>query len=626
MIDNGNDFLDLSEEIEESQDEEVFRIIPKDLHIPELEEEVALYLSRAFQFPKNDKKYKPVTILQTKDPDEFKRWVLEQRRRCLEGYDGMSGKMYFYFNFCKIVSLRGAITPEYRVVDAEWFKLVDACQKSRKWGIVCVKRRRVGASWKEAADALHDAIFKKNFHVGMNSKTDRDSQLLFSKVKYLYDNLPDFFRVRTLSSTNSYLEFARWDKSVTPRRKVGNRSDVMAVAPTDTAFEGQLLNKWICDEAGKISNLEQLYAYTEPCLYQETLRAGMPIIFGTSGDVGNEGKELKKMWQHAAVYKFKRFFFTGYMGLYTDEYGNDNVEDCIRWIIYTRHEKAKLGNKALSDFIQQYPLTINEAFNQASAGGIGDIIRINKQKASLMINPPKQVSGRFRRNSEGVVEWVPDRRGSAILYEHPKDDTKNSYVAGCDPADHDDAYDEASDLSLYILSKAQGLEPPRIVLEYTDRPKNVDDFYEQALMALEYYNDTKVLIERNRYGMIKYFDTMGKKYLLQRTPTSVTRMFGGRAQTMGLQMTPAVKEYLKELIALYVKDYCEFIQSEELLDEFISFGSRNTDKAMAFGIALILLREVERIEPSSISKTKSKLPTFMYIKQDGRIKRVNIKT
>lgn len=616
------DYFDLEDEVDILDEEDVFNVVPVSKYIPDYELEVKNYMANVVPFPKNTIKYESLKIPAFDSREKEREWQIEEIRRCKEGWNGLTGKMYFYFNFCKIVSLKGRQPPQFRVCDAEWFKLIDLCQRSRQYGIICVKRRRVGASWKEAADCLHDVSFKTDFHIGMNSKTERDSQLLFSKVKYLYDALPNFLRVRTLSNTSSFLEFAYWHPSSVPKKKVGNRSDIIAVAPTDSAFEGHLLNKWICDEAGKIPNLEQLYSYTEECLMQETIRDGCPIIFGTSGDVGKEGKGLRLMWKFSHIYKLKKFFFAGWAGLYVDEYGNDNVEDCVRWIIYKRHEKAELGNKAWSDFVQKYPLNPKEAFNQASTGGIGDSNRINAQKNSLMVDPPKRVFGRFAFDAEEKVKWIPDHNGKCIIYEHPQANKKGLYVAGADPADHDDAYDEASDLALYILSRPDGLQPPKIMLEYVDRPKNVDEFYEQARLALMYYNDCKVLIEKNMAGMIKYFDRAGNKHMLAITPVSVTRMFGGKINTIGLRMTEQVKPYLAELCALFVKDYCEMIPSEELLDDFLAYGSRNTDRAMAFGIALIFLNDNVKAKVTDSTIGPARTPNWGFYKVGERIVRV----
>jgi len=614
--------LDFNVDIPEEADDK-FRLIPQSEYVPEWEQEVDRYLRISGHLPKNTIMYTHIEVPKDLEPTRLNAWYTEQIRRCKEGYNGMSGKMYFFYHFCWIQGQKKKQRPDFRVIDNVWFTFVEACQKSNEWGIICVKRRRVGASWKEAADVLHDCIFNTHFNVGMNSKTERDSYSLFNKIKFLYEHLPAFLRIPTTkSNTKSFLDFSYTVKDKAGNKNTkGNFSTVLAVAPTDTAYEGLMLSKWVCDEAGKIRNLATLWQYTEDCLMQETRRVGMPIIFGTAGDIGAEGKDLEYMWRNANQYKLKKFFFAGWMGLNCDEYGNDDRVNCIRWVVYERHRREGLRIEELNTFIQKYPLTVPEAFTVTTSAGVGNIIKIKAQQQSLREIPVKSTKGRFTMTTNGVVNWVPDLMGKCVLYEHPKDAVESLYIGGCDPADHNEVFNEVSDLSMYIIKRREGTDPARIVFEYTDRPSDVTEYYEQAMMASIYYNKAKILIERNRYGMINFFEKSEYKYLLARTPKGIIRVNGTKTTTYGLQMTPANKDYLKGLIAKYVEDDYEFIPSYELLEEFAYFGARNTDRAMAFGVALILLEDYN-YPVTSTAEAKSKIPHFGYKNIGGRITRV----
>lgn len=612
--------LDFNIDIPEEADDK-FRVIPSEEYNPEWEQEVARYMLVSGSLPKNIVKYEHEELPRNLDKAGFQRWALVQIDRCKNGYNGMSGKMYFYFNFCWIQKLGKKIRPDFRVVDNEWFKFVEACQKSNEWGIICVKRRRVGASWKEAADCLHDVLFNTHFQIGMNSKTERDSLSLFTKVKFLYEHLPAFLRIPTTkSNTKNFLDFSYVVKDETGNKTTkGNFSTILAVAPTDNAYEGQMLSKWICDEAGKIKNLAVLWQYTEDCLMQETRRVGMPIIFGTAGDIGAEGKDLEYMWRNAHQYKLKKFFFAGWMGLTSDEYGNDDKEAGIRWVVYERHRREGLRIEELNSFIQKYPLTVPEAFTVTTSAGVGNVVKIKAQQQSLRSLAVKKTHGWFRKTKDRV-EWVPDPRGKCIIYEHPLP-LESLYVGGCDPADHNDVFDEVSDLCMYIMKRQQGTDPPRIVFEYLDRPADVTDYYEQAMMAAIYFNNAKILIEKNRYGMIKHWENSEYKHLMARTPKNVTRMKAQREMAYGITMTEPNKKYLKELTAKYIEDFYEFIPSYELLDEFLYFGARNTDRAMSFGICLILLEDYN-YEIQTKAQLISKTPHFGFRNINGRITRV----
>ena len=528
----------------------------------------------------------------------------------------MSPKMYFWYNYVKIwdVEQDKIFRPDFRVCQQEWFQHIEDVQASKEWGLICVKRRRVGASWLEAADVLHDCITRPLFKVGMTSKTAEDAVELFKKVKFIYDNLPAFMRPTSAAgNTQTSIDFSRFIKDETgSRKKIGLQSEILVKAPSETSWEGYALKKWVADEAGKIGKLKNLFSMSQEVMRKGFRRVGTPVIFGTSGDIGKEGRDLKDMWYSADVHKLKRFFFGGWMGVdgFVDEYGNDLKEDAIRWIIYERKRRESLSTKEYNDFLQQYPLTVQEAFTSNDDQGLGNQAKINSQLTSLAENPVKAKRGYFRLDTEESVIFVPDNRGQCIIYEDPTPGVKNQYVAGSDPTDHEiEDTRNASSLSTFIMKKPSGLDPPKIVFEYTDRPNIPRDYYEQALMALIYYNNTRVLIERNKAGMITYFDERGFKHLLQPSPQGLTRLISSNTFAVGLYLTKSVKKYTEELIEEYIEDYSEYIPSRELLEEFKDYGVANTDRVSALAMTLVLLRE-DKSKTRDTSSPKFQIATL----------------
>lgn len=611
-----------------SKTKEQITNVPEKDRIPELEEQVQYFLNTTPSFERNEIKHERATPPTFENSIQEREWQIREIRRCKYGHNGMSGRMYFWFNYVYIKNITGGkIRPEFRVCDNEWFKTVTEAVESREWGIVCPKRRRGGFSWKNAADATYDALFNKHYVVGMNSKTERDSIELFKKVKFIYSSLPSFLRASTQAGNSDMsMFFARIEKDEKGNKIYkGNQSEIFVVAPTVSAYEGRMLNKWICDEAGKIDKLEQLWNFTEDCLMEETVRAGCPIIFGTSGEVSKSGYGLKEFWYNSEIYKLKRFFFAGWMGILVDEFGNDKKEEAIRWIIYERHRRRNMDPKAYNDFIQKYPLTPEEAFSQASEGGIGDIVKINLQMADLNKNPAKFKIGYFKESSEGEVIFVPDHRGKIKMYQDVDRTLRNGYVAGCDPVDHDlsgEKTKDHSDLALYLIRKPFGKTGRTICLEYVDRPAKASEFYEQAILILRYYNGTKLLIEKNRYRMISFFEENGFKYLLSGSPQSMKRKRTRSINDVGVTMNEDMIVYMKSLIAEDVDNNCEEIPSKELLQEFIDFGSRNTDRAYGYGLALMELKESKTLAKRSEKLDKTK-PRFSYKNINGKIVRVS---
>lgn len=598
---------DIFEQLEgkEPEEDEVVDI-PMALRTEEEEERVTYYMATQKDvladigmkpFVENTHKFTRVKIPTFQDKRKKRIWEEEEIKRCKEGYKGMSGKMYFYFNYSWMINLsKGKFVPQYMTAQNEWFKLISSLQNEGGWGACCVKRRRVGASWLEASDAIHEGIFRPFSVTGMVSKSKDDSRLLFVKVIFVFDNLPDFLKVKVGGKTKDQIDFYKNEKdSLGNDMMRGNQSYVVVKAPTVSAMEGHICNKLIIDEAGKQPDLEQMFSYAEDIMMEDTVRLGIPVIFGTSGEIGKAGKGLKTMWDNWNVYRLHRFFFAGYMGMGgkgLDEFGNDNIEMNIRWIVYERKRRAGLSSKAYSDFLQRYPLTISEAFNQASDGGLGNILKIKMQQDLLEASPPKATKGRFKINKERKIVFVPDAQGKVVIYEHAKTGMKDLYVSGCDPADHDkEDRTNLSDLSLYIMKKAHGTQPPTIVAQYTDRPSELNNYYQQAIMMLQYYNNCKVLIEKNRARMIAYFDEHGFKFLLHHAPQGIVKLVGGTSFTIGITMTSAMKDYLADLCVEYIDDHCAWIPDVDLLKEFPKFGAENTDRIIGFGLALMLLKD-----------------------------------
>jgi hypothetical protein len=511
----------------------------------------------------------------------------------------MSGKMYFWYNYVMLQDVEFGLTkPDFRVCQQHWFDQVQKAQDSREFGFICVKRRRVGASWLEAADVLHDAITRKGVVMGMTSKTEADAVELFKKTKWIYDNLPAWLRPTTAAGNNRlemYFAYRQRDELGNWITK-GLKNRIIVKAPTETSWEGTALYKWLADEAGKTSGLLSVFSKMEPAMTKGTRRVGTPLIFGTSGDITKDGADFKYMWDHADTLKFKQLFFGGWMGLdgLVDAFGNDLVEDAVRWIIYERSRRESLGIREYTDFIQQYPLTVSEAFTSNESYGVGNQFKISLQLDKLEAEPPTKKTGYFRLDLSGNVIFVPKAFGPCIIYEEPDPSMSDLYLAGSDPRDHEHENPDRKDVSglaMFIMKKRKGLDPPKIVFEYYDKPKVPRDFYDQALLACLYYNNCKILIERNKPGMITYFDDNGHKHLLATKPQGHTRISTGTTWNIGLHMDKRNTMYGEECINEYTEDYIEWIPSKGLLKECQEYGQKNTDRVSAFMMVLIFLKE-----------------------------------
>lgn len=614
-----------------SKKSELPGIIPLNEYQEALEADVRFHTARilAGGVPKTTKKYTHVEYPDFGNDQRARLdWEMVEIDRCRNGYDNLPGKFYYYFNHCKIDhKSRGSIRPDFRTVDVEWFKMVEHCQKSQKYGMVSVKRRQIGASLKAAADILHDCTFNKHFKVGMNSKSEEDSRGMFENVKMIHQELPDFLRpVATASNRRDKMVFARKGKDVmgNPRME-GTQSSIISVAPTIAAHAGKRYRKLVMDESGEVVDLIPMWSKSEPCITQDAVRTGTPLIFGTVGEISKAGKGLMEMWKNHKAYDLLQFGIWGYNAMFCDEYGNDLVEEGVRYIIYKRFQLESAAKRTRDEFFQMFPLNENDAFLNVNVCGVGNPKLISDQYLRLKDNPPQKSVGSMRRNLDGSVDFVPNPNGKIVVYDRPDPTRKNGYVAGADPADHDDLVKErdVSNLALAIVAKPYGGEPPKLVLEFVSRPAKLDDWFREAALCLQWYNNTKVLAEDNRARMINYFKEHFPN-LLAMTPKSVASVRGGVELKYGIKMTAERKELMRGLIEDNVDNYHEFIPSLRLLEEFKEFGSEHgsDDFAVAYGWSLFLLQSDKRPAQNSTQET-SNIPQVTFKKIGGVIQHSN---
>lgn len=612
--------------------EEVAEIVPENEYIPELEKEVEYYYSIAAQPSFISKK----RCTPNKLPTSFKNRIeetdfwFEEMRRLTSGYDGLSGKGYGWINYAKIRDPeRGKISPEFRVRQEEYFRKIEDLQANPGRGIVGWKRRRFGFSWIAAWDIFHDCFTQQFKQIGMNSKTETDSRRLFGFVKFLHQNMPEQIRpIASVSDRRDYMEFAYWwdkdkqkivsNKGINTEKR-GTQSWIISTSPVPQSHEGAAYSKLLVDEAGKQRDLLELWAYAEDTLVLNTRRVSPAIIMGTVGDIDTDGRGLRELYLNNEVYDLDRFSVAGYHGLIIDEFGNDMIKEAIRFIIYKRHKLKTASRRIFETFKQKYPLCDNDAFNQVSEGGVGNIQLINDQIVRLLTNPPEIRTGWMRPKPDGGADFVPNPEGKIIVYELPDHKRKNGYVAGSDPVDHDDkkkkAGNDVSDIALAIVAKPFGAEAPKLVLEYVDRPEKIDSFFEQAAMALMWYNNTKVLTEDNRARMVNYFK-VNYPHLLPLVPASILTAKGGFEMKNSVTMTEGRKQQMMGLIEDNVDHYSLFIPSIRLLEQFKVFSDLHADDdlAVAYGWALVMLQS----DKKAVQLTDQLQKTTTY-----RLERVN---
>jgi hypothetical protein len=613
-----------------SEEKELVAIIPKNEYKEDLEAEVSFQVARinAGNPFRVTRKYSPVITPEFKPSErrEQRDWEMAEIKKCIEGYGELSGRAYYFFNHVLIKhKSRGKIRPDFRATQAHFFNTLDRIIKTPGLGLVSVKRRQIGASWMFSADNVYDCQFNLDFDIGMNSKSETDSRNLFLKHKYIHRNQSNFLKSFVSIDRRDAMIFGEYDKKT--EKYKGNQSSIISVAPTVAGHAGNQYRKLVCDEVGETSDFVQLFGNAEDCLMQDGIRVGSPFLFGTAGDMGRTGQGLMEFWKNHKIYNLEQFGLWGYNCLITDDWGNDDILESVRYIIYERKRRESASKYIYNKFIQKYPLNEADAFLDASGGGVGDPILLGKQRLYLFDNPPQKVTGWMRQSANpSKPDFVPDPNGELIIYEKPDPNRANGYIFCVDPAedDHIERSKDNSDLATAGIAKPYGLEPPKLVFEYCHRPKKLHDYYSQLAMVLQWYNNTQLHIEMNKGGwrMLDWFE-LNYPHIVALTPAASNSARGGVMMKKGVKKTTDITLQMQGLGNAYVENYSNFIPSIRLIDQFGVFGDkgRDDDMAVAFLWTLVVLQG-DRILAKNIAEAISGNPTVNYVKQNGVIRLV----
>jgi len=546
---------------------------------------------------------------------EQRRWEVEEIRRTRQGYGGICGMSYLYTYYWKIKSKESGLRiPEYRRGMTELFNIIESCLYGESeyypdrtgQGLILMGRRRWGKSAGIANAMYSTAIHNPYADIGITSKDEADVKKFFAEIlKIGYDNLPPFLRASSTAGNSAMrMDFSRKvsDKEGNTKRE-GIGSTIFGRSPTETNFEGTGMKMFVIDEIGKMSpnQLKQLWSYTEPALAADDgiTRIGVPILGGTAGDMDMNGDDARHFWQKADDYGFVRYAAMGWNGLMVGPEGNENVIEGLKYILSEREKRKRQSMKRYYDFVVQYPLEEEEMFIVVGDTPF-DLDLINNRNSYLFKNPTEIVNGRFREVN-GNVEFYPEVEGPGQMIEHPEKGT--IYAAGCDPTDGAKKANIGSDLSFFIakgLGHSEDSISNSAVFQYTAKPKDMNEAYEQCYLACRYYSPpgsptVTVLIERNRARMIAYFEDRQLSEFLAKRPQKVGKI-SRPTHTIeyGVYMDTTTQDQLIGMIDDDIMNNIEHYNFTDLLGDLATYNpdidSKKHDRVDAWGLTLLNLR------------------------------------
>jgi hypothetical protein len=521
-------------------------------------------------------------------------------------------------------------------MDHEYFTTVYDCKKNGE-GMIVLKARDKGFSYMNSALALYEWTFFANNEVGVGASTPAYVTALRTKINNSWNKLPHEFRLRKDLKDNDMMMQSGYRMKENGVWIEKGLKSIMHFRCLDNpdAFRGERLGMLIIEEAGEMKNLIRAYVSSEPCFKDGAVQYGVPIIGGTS-NVMNKGDEFMKMWYEHETYNLRQFFIPASKALYGFFNKKTGISDEKGARKHFEDHRAKLrkakDKSAYYLHLQEYPLEPEDAFMQSDKSPF-DIEKINNQMANILAS--KKIQGMIQRGNlvwknrnKFEVEFELDPHGKFDILEHPRKDILHLDIGAVDSYYQTEAPSSDSKGCAIIFRRwhtTGDTETNLPIATYVDRPYTKDEWFENNLKLAAYYN-AKLLVE---YTDEMFFDWFVKqkatKYLKER-PRSADAPWGKVANKYGVHMKSYQKNLVVELIDEYVKKHCESIYFLSLLKELADFGVRNTDMAMAFGIALMHDSDnsnLRIINADEVTEEKQYfLPTYE-MDADGNLKVVN---
>jgi hypothetical protein len=591
--------------------------------------------------------------------DEF--WD-EQVRRCMDGYSvgnlWIPGTYYFYLNFFTILGKdnitgrKKKIFPRFTDVDLEYFLILDQARREKK-GVIMTKPRRTGFSYKNAGVVVHEYNFYRDAKcvIGAYEKKLSENTMNMSLEGLNFLNKNTVWAKPRNPDTREHV-MARHQKVVEGVPQwVGYNSEIKRLTFQDNAFAsiGLTANIFLFEEAGLFANIKESYNISEPTWKDGDSMVGLPILFGTAGDMDKGSLQFAEMFYNPEKFNLLAFDniwdkekvgsqcgwflpasrqrFGDYpdpdndnkLTPLVDADGNSNEKLALLSIMKFRETK-KGDMKAFRDAITQYPLNTMEAF-LVKGNNIFPTELAQDRKAELegsKLITDSYWNADLRQTQTGIefklsdrlpivkfpLQADDDKEGCVQIFEQPYADNPihGTYIAGIDPYDDDQSTTDSLGC-IFIMHALTG----RIVAEYTGRPQTAKEFYEICRKLIAYYNAI-CNYENNKKGLFAYFEQKNCLHLLCNTPKilrdqqiiSVIRESGNTSK--GTNASKEVNKYARMLIREYMLDQAynqevgltntHTIPSVPLLSEIIYWNEDgNFDRVSALGMLLILRQD-----------------------------------
>ena len=568
--------------------------------------------------------------------------------------------------------------PYYLEFQRDIFLHLAACEADpRCIGQLYTKCRRSGYTNICSSVIVDEATQVKDKLVGIQSKTGKDAQenIFMKKVVTMFRKYPFFFKPIQDGTTNPRMElaFREPSKKITKNNKTATMGDALNTVinwknTTNNAYDGEKLHLLYLDEAGKWekpTDIREAWRIQRTCLIVGRKIVGKAMVGSTVNPMGKGGREYKDLWgdsdptdrnangrTRSGLY---RLFIPAYNSLegFFDKYGMpvvDNPDGLVEGIdgehihmgakTFLKNERDSLKHDAseLNETIRQFPFTEDEAFRdsiESSLFNIGHIYEQVEHNDSLFPNPV--VSGQFSWKGgvkDSEVVFTPDPKGRFRIAWMPPVELRNKKAqergkriapnahlgcGGVDSYDLDATVDgRGSKGALHLYNKFNMEVPANMfVLEYAARPPLASIFYEDVLMAAVFYG-YPILIENNKYGIARYFESRGYDgYLMDRPSHLTSSSQKVKVKTKGIPSNSVdVIQSHAQAIEAYIHSYVGLNREtgemgsmyfNRTMEDWIGYDINNRtrfDLTSSSGLALLA---AQKVKPKRVSSFDEKV-------------------
>lgn len=467
--------------------------------------------------------------------------------------------------------------PSYLKFQRELFIHMAAVESDpRALGQIYTKCRRSGYTNMCSAVLVDEATQVKNKLLGVMSKTGSDAQenIFMKKIVQIFKSYPFFFKPIQDGTTNPRMElaFREPSKRITKKNKTSQVGEALNTVvnwknTTNNAYDGEKLHVMYLDEAGKWekpTDIRESWRIHRTCLLVGRNIIGKALVGSTVNPLDKGGRQFRDLYYSSDPSERNEngrtksglysIFIPAYEALegFFDVYGNPVVEDPETPILgedgnlitigaktFLKNERKALSTDGheLNEVIRQFPFVEDEAFRDSAKASLFNIGKIYEQiQHNQELFPQPVVVGNFQWENgvpDTKVVFSPDVNGRWKVSWMPPEDMRNLEkfangkriapnaflgVGGVDSYDIDATVDGRGSKGACHLYNKFNMEYPAnmFVAEYASRPPLAKIFYEDVLMAAKFYG-YPILIENNKYGIARYFETRGyDDYLLDR--------------------------------------------------------------------------------------------------------------